>query len=126
MTAVTLAAAPQVRQSPRSSAAGHGRSAPLDGLRAVAALAVLTYHAHYGWAQGGFLGVDMFFVLSGYLITGGLLKLRPKGVACQREGTRVLPRPRDHLGRIVMVMSAPRLVNQDTPVAAGRGRCCRR
>ena len=47
-------------------------------------------------------------------------------VACQREGTRVLPRPRDHLGRMVMVMSAPRLVNQDTPVAAGRGRCCRR
>ncbi len=52
------------------------------------------------------------------------------GVACQREGTRVLPRPWDHLGRMVMVMSAPRLVNQDTPVGwpaeVGWGRCCRR
>src|SRR3954469_21292126 len=42
----------------------------LDGLRAVAVLAVVAYHQDLAWAPGGFLGVDIFFVLSGYLITG--------------------------------------------------------
>ncbi len=41
----------------------------LDGLRAVAVLAVICYHDSYAWAAGGFLGVDAFFVLSGFLIT---------------------------------------------------------
>jgi peptidoglycan/LPS O-acetylase OafA/YrhL len=41
----------------------------LDGLRAIAVAAVVTYHLGYGWAQGGLLGVGVFFTLSGYLIT---------------------------------------------------------
>jgi peptidoglycan/LPS O-acetylase OafA/YrhL len=45
----------------------------LDGLRALAVVAVLAYHAGVGWARAGFLGVDVFFVLSGYLITALLL-----------------------------------------------------
>jgi peptidoglycan/LPS O-acetylase OafA/YrhL len=45
----------------------------LDGLRAVAAGSVLLYHGGVSWASGGFLGVDVFFVLSGFLITALLL-----------------------------------------------------
>jgi len=45
----------------------------LDGLRALAVLAVLGYHADVGWLPGGFLGVEIFFVVSGYLITSLLL-----------------------------------------------------
>ncbi|MFC7361456.1 acyltransferase family protein [Nocardioides astragali] len=45
----------------------------LDGIRAVAVTAVLGFHGGLPWASGGFLGVDAFFVLSGYLITALLL-----------------------------------------------------
>jgi len=45
----------------------------LDGLRAVAVLAVIAYHLGLGWAPGGLLGVSVFFTLSGYLITDLLL-----------------------------------------------------
>jgi peptidoglycan/LPS O-acetylase OafA/YrhL len=45
----------------------------LDGLRALAVLAVLAYHVGLGWAPGGLLGVGVFFTLSGYLITDLLL-----------------------------------------------------
>ena len=45
----------------------------LDGLRALAVASVFAYHADVRWATGGFLGVDVFFVISGYLITAILL-----------------------------------------------------
>ncbi|GMR02256.1 MAG: acyltransferase family protein [Acidimicrobiia bacterium] len=45
----------------------------LDGLRAIAVMAVVFYHADFSWAAGGFLGVEVFFVISGYLITSLLL-----------------------------------------------------
>lgn len=41
----------------------------LDGLRAVAVISVIIYHANKAWLGGGFLGVEVFFVISGYLIT---------------------------------------------------------
>ena len=45
----------------------------VDGLRAVAVLAVFLFHAGVAWMPGGFLGVDVFFVISGYLITALLV-----------------------------------------------------
>jgi peptidoglycan/LPS O-acetylase OafA/YrhL/lysophospholipase L1-like esterase len=45
----------------------------LDGLRALAVASVVAYHVDLGWAQGGLLGVGVFFTLSGYLITDLLL-----------------------------------------------------
>ena len=54
-----------------------GRRMPaLDGLRGLAIVSVMAYHLGFGWAGGGYLGVDMFFVLSGFLITGLLLEQR--------------------------------------------------
>lgn len=46
----------------------------LDGIRAIAVVAVILFHLGYEWIPGGFVGVDVFFVLSGYLITGILLE----------------------------------------------------
>jgi len=48
-------------------------SPALDGLRALAVIAVLIYHAGLHWLPGGFLGVEIFFTISGYLITSLLL-----------------------------------------------------
>jgi len=46
----------------------------IDAMRALAVLAVFGYHAGLDWVPGGFLGVDVFFVISGYLITSLLLR----------------------------------------------------
>ena len=52
---------------------GMGYHAGLDGIRALAIVAVLLYHGGVVWAAGGFLGVEAFFVLSGFLITSLLI-----------------------------------------------------
>jgi peptidoglycan/LPS O-acetylase OafA/YrhL len=51
----------------------------LDGLRAIAVLGVIAYHLGFGWAEGGLLGVGVFFTLSGYLITDILLNQVNRG-----------------------------------------------
>ncbi|MDX6670824.1 MAG: hypothetical protein QOI91_1187 [Solirubrobacteraceae bacterium] len=54
--------------------AGGGYRPHIDGIRALAVILVILFHLGYTWMPGGFIGVDVFFVLSGYLITGLLLR----------------------------------------------------
>ncbi|TGE00994.1 acyltransferase family protein [Methylobacterium nonmethylotrophicum] len=68
----------------------------IDGLRAVAVLAVVLYHAGVAGMPGGFVGVDVFFVISGYVIARGLMReARGGGIAIAafyaRRIRRILP-----------------------------------
>ncbi|MDM3855526.1 MAG: acyltransferase [Aphanizomenon gracile PMC649.10] len=46
----------------------------IDGLRAIAILAVIVFHLNSNLLPGGFTGVDIFFVISGYVVTGSILR----------------------------------------------------
>ncbi len=52
----------------------------IDGLRAIAVLAVVAFHAFPSWVKGGFIGVDVFFVISGYLISTILFENLDRGI----------------------------------------------
>ena len=68
----------------------------IDGLRALAVLPVIFFHAGFDYFKGGFIGVDIFFVISGYLITNIIIKdLSKKRFSLQnfylRRARRILP-----------------------------------
>lgn len=95
----------------------------LDGLRAIAVTAVLVYHANHEWLSGGFLGVEVFFVISGYLITLLLLAEKERtgtvrlGQFWMRRARRLLPALFVMMGALAIYMS---LFNQ-TPMGQARG-----
>lgn len=68
----------------------------IDGLRAIAVLPVILFHAGFSWFSGGYVGVDVFFVISGYLITSILISELDKGTFSignfyERRARRILP-----------------------------------
>ncbi|WGD38655.1 acyltransferase family protein [Lysinibacter sp. HNR] len=98
------------------------RFSGLDGLRAIAVIFVLVYHLTPGFLRGGFIGVDIFFVISGFLITSLLLREKAKKGKIflfnfwQRRARRLLPA----LALVVLVCSAIAfLVGGDTLVNLG-------
>ncbi|MDQ2678865.1 MAG: acetyltransferase [Actinomycetota bacterium] len=88
-----MAVAVEGRVAPRKL----GYQPSLDGLRAISVLAVILYHAGATWMPGGFLGVEVFFVVSGFLITTLLLEERSQSGAVDmrhfwvRRARRLLP-----------------------------------
>ena len=92
-----------------SNASQHSKFRPdIEGLRAVAVGAVLLYHAGIPFVEGGFIGVDVFFVISGFLITGLLLReLEGSGTISlvrfySRRAKRLLPLTVVVLGVVVL------------------------
>jgi len=114
MTATLLPPAPPLTGPPRPER----RLAALDGLRALAVVGVVVFHDFGGALPGGFAGVDVFFVLSGFFITGGLLR-HEGGLArfWQRRARRLLPA----LVLLVLVCgSLVGLIRSDAGVGFGR------
>jgi peptidoglycan/LPS O-acetylase OafA/YrhL len=107
----------------RPSAPGAGRIHGLDGLRAVAVLVVLAFHLWPTKVPGGFIGVDVFFVISGFLITTLLLKERSEkgtirlGAFWNRRAKRLLPAL---LLVVFTTVAAAWLVNTDLLVGIRR------
>ncbi len=68
----------------------------IDGLRAIAVVPVILFHAGFDWFRGGFIGVDVFFVISGYLITSIIISEKQEGRFSianfyERRARRILP-----------------------------------
>ncbi|MBC7505776.1 MAG: acyltransferase, partial [Sandarakinorhabdus sp.] len=88
---------PGAAQSPSAHAPGGDRYRPeIDGLRALAVLPVMLFHAGFGVFSGGYVGVDVFFVISGYLITTIIAEERAAGRFSlvrfyERRARRILP-----------------------------------
>ena len=107
----------------RASASVGGRIEGLDGVRAVAVVAVIVYHLWPARLPGGFLGVDVFFVISGFLITTLLLRERARTGRVDLAGFW-LRRARRLLPALVVVVVvsivAAALVDRDLLVGIGR------
>src|SRR6478752_5285458 len=99
------------------------RLAGLDGLRAVATLSVFAFHCGAAWLPGGFLGLDLFFVLSGYLITTILLREQESTGAIDllRFWTRRIQRLLPALLVMVTIVAAVLVLRPDGPPPAFRG-----
>jgi peptidoglycan/LPS O-acetylase OafA/YrhL len=94
----------------KARAKGSGRRADIEGLRAIAVVGVLAFHAGLPFLPGGYVGVDVFFVISGFLITGL--------VASEVELTGRLSLTRFYARRIKRLLPAAVLVLVVTAIAS--------
>ena len=91
------AISPTIESAAMSDVATHLRyREEVDGLRALAVVPVILFHAGFEWFSGGFVGVDVFFVISGYLITTIILSEKSSGRFSiagfyERRARRILP-----------------------------------
>ena len=113
--------APDAPERPRSVHPAY--RADLDGLRAIAVLSVVLYHLNEAWIPGGFLGVDLFFVLSGFFITGIIAGEMDAGSFTfarfyERRVRRILPALLTMLA-VVLVVAVFRLLPVDFSGLAG-------
>lgn len=91
----------------------------IDGLRAVAILPVMLFHAGFGLFQGGYVGVDVFFVISGFLITQTIAEEMARGRFTltgfyERRARRILPAL-----FVVLAVSAPLAYLLSNPLESG-------
>jgi len=83
-TTTVIASSP--RRTTTWSVPQSGRLAYIDGMRAIAIIAVVFFHAHIPGFRGGFVGVDIFFVISGFLITHQIVNQTLAGkTVCKME-----------------------------------------
>ncbi len=84
----------------------------IDGLRAIAVVAVLLYHAEFGFIPGGFLGVEVFLVISGYLITSLLIleRVRTGTIDLKEFWTRRARRLLPALGVLLILVTTGALL----------------
>jgi peptidoglycan/LPS O-acetylase OafA/YrhL len=114
---------PSLDSASLDSAQNASRMPGLDGLRAIAVSVVILYHLGPGIVVGGYLGVDIFFVLSGFLITGLLLRERASTGGIQlrkfwmRRTRRLVPAI---VALLLVCCSAAWIVGGDTLVELGR------
>lgn len=111
------------RPAPSPVSSTNSRLRGLDGLRALAVILVIIFHFAPTWAPGGFVGVDLFFVISGFLITTLLLRerLRHGRISLRgfwvRRARRILPA----LATVVLTCAtAALLIGGDVLVKIGR------
>ena len=94
--------------------------ASIDGLRAIAVTAVVLYHLGISWIPGGFLGVDLFFVISGYVITRLILDSINRSSALDLRGFYWARLRRIYPGFLFMLFSTVIFIGVWAPEAVSR------
>jgi len=94
--------------------------ASIDGLRAIAVTAVVLYHLGISWIPGGFLGVDLFFVISGYVITRLILDSINRSSALDLRGFYWARLRRIYPGFLFMLFSTIIFIGVWAPEAVSR------